>query len=91
MNNEEYQKKNGLNVDVQSVVEEPHLYMMGFSRSTDEDQLMFIPTRRECLLGLSQTTEIDGVPITDSYFTFASKLGWQRLFLTWNRRGEFQH
>ena len=65
MNNEEYQRKNGLNVDVQSVVEEPHLYMMGFSRSTDEDQLMFIPTRRECLLSLSQTTETDGVPITD--------------------------
>ena len=65
MTNEEYQRKSGLNIDVKSVVEEPHLYMMGFSRSTDENQLMFIPTRREYLLSLSHTTEIDVVPTTD--------------------------
>lgn len=65
MTNDEYKRKSGLNVDVQSVVEEPHLYMMGFSSCTDEDQLMFIPTRRECLQSLSQPIEIDGVPIVD--------------------------
>lgn len=65
LSNKEYKAKNGYDVDVQSLVEEPKLYMMGFSSSTDEDQLMFVPTRNECLQGLSNTVQIDGIQIAD--------------------------
>lgn len=56
LTDKEHQEKKGLNraVSVQSKIERPHLYMMGASRSTDSDQLLFIPTRRECLLSFSQ-------------------------------------
>ncbi|KAK3734075.1 hypothetical protein QZH41_019813 [Actinostola sp. cb2023] len=66
MTNQEYQQKNSVQVDVQSVIEEPHLYMMGLSGSSDADQMLFIPTRRECLQSFSQPVESkDGIAIQD--------------------------
>ncbi|KAK3704916.1 hypothetical protein QZH41_005383, partial [Actinostola sp. cb2023] len=48
------------------VIEEPHLYMMGLSGSSDADQMLFIPTRRECLQSFSQPVESkDGIAIQD--------------------------
>ena len=41
-------------VDVQAVVEQPHLYMMGVCGSSDAVQMLFIQTRQECLRGLSK-------------------------------------
>ena len=42
-------------MDVQSVIEAPHLYMLGAAGAKDSDQLAFIPTRRECLKELNFT------------------------------------
>ena len=42
-------------MDVQSIIEAPHLYMLGAAGAKDSDQLAFIPTRRECLKELNFT------------------------------------
>jgi len=63
--NQEYQEKYGTFVDVQSVIEEPHLYMMGMSGSSDADQMKFVPTRRECLKSLSKTIEVNDIEFKD--------------------------
>lgn len=65
MTRDEYKNKTGLEVNIQSVIEEPQLYIMGHSGCTDADQMMFIPTRRQCLYSLSQPIEKDGIPIKD--------------------------
>ncbi|KAK3737282.1 hypothetical protein QZH41_019809 [Actinostola sp. cb2023] len=65
LTNKEYQANTGLTVKVQSIIEEPKLYMMGRSGGSDSDQLAFIPTRRECLRGLSQPIEVNGTEIFD--------------------------
>ena len=52
-------------VDVQAVVEQPQLYVMGVCGSGDADQMLFIPTRQECLRGLSQPINLQGVNIKD--------------------------
>ena len=52
-------------VDVQAVVEQPQLYIMGLCGSGDADQMLFIPTRQECLRGLSQPINLQGVNIKD--------------------------
>jgi hypothetical protein len=66
MTSTEFKNKNGLDINVQSAIEEPNLYMMGFSGSSDADQLMFVPTRRECLQSLSHPIEIHGATINDT-------------------------
>lgn len=53
LSNDEYKDEPGITLDVQSRVEAPHLYLLGASSSKDIDQLKFVPTRRECLKGLS--------------------------------------
>lgn len=54
-NQEQKEKEGGKGVDVQSVIEAPHLYMLGAAGAKDSDQLAFIPTRRECLKELNFT------------------------------------
>lgn len=49
------EKHGGKGVDVQSVIEAPHLYILGAAGTKDSDQLAFIPTRRECLKELNFT------------------------------------
>jgi hypothetical protein len=66
MTSTEFKKKNGLDINVQSVIEEPKLYMMGFSGSSDADQLMCVATTRECLQCLSHPIEIHGATINDT-------------------------
>lgn len=66
LTNKEYKQNHGIQVDVQSKIEAPHLYMLGVSGSGDADQLMFVPTRRECLHELSETVVTSqGVHIND--------------------------
>ena len=67
LTNDEYMAQNQISkrVDVQAVVEQPHLYMMGVCGSSDADQMLFIPTRQECLRGLSKPLQIQGVNIKD--------------------------
>jgi len=65
LTNTEFKEKFGITKKVQSNIEEPKMYMMGRSGGSDADQLAYIPTRRECLRGLSQPIELDGVPIVD--------------------------
>ena len=60
LTNEEFMAKNNYSkkVDVQAEVEQPQLYMMGVCGSSDADQMLFIPTRQECLKGLSTPFQI---------------------------------
>ena len=62
----EYKEKTGKSVDIQATIEQPHLYIMGKSASTQEEQLLFIETRKECLKAISASTEIDGIQIVDT-------------------------
>ena len=64
---EEFMAKNNYSkkVDVQAEVEQPQLYMMGVCGSSDADQMLFVPTRQECLKGLSTPFQIRGITITD--------------------------
>lgn len=65
LTNKEFKETNGCEVDVQSIIEQPHLYMMGCSKDTADSQLMFVPTRRECLNNLSKHVELEGVSVID--------------------------
>ena len=68
LTNEEYLAKNTNNkkIDVQAEIEQPHLYMIGMCGSSDADQVLFIPTRRECLRDLSKEVQIQDVKIKDT-------------------------
>ena len=70
LTNEEYMAKNNTSkrVDVQAQIEQPHLYTMGLCGSSDADQVLFIPTRQECLRGLSKAVQIENVTIKDKMF-----------------------
>ncbi|KXJ06772.1 hypothetical protein AC249_AIPGENE6628 [Exaiptasia diaphana] len=66
LSNQEYLEKHDTRVDVQSKIESPHLYMLGVSGSSDANHLMFLPTRRECLMDLSTPISTDeGIRIQD--------------------------
>lgn len=58
--------------DLQSVVETPHLYMLGASGAKDSDQLAFIPTRRECLRDFESSTV--QVPESNTCLHFKEKM-----------------
>lgn len=62
----ELQTKCGLSKKVQSIIEQPRLYMMGMAGSSDADQLAFTSTRRECLRGLNQPVQHNGIDIHDN-------------------------
>ena len=72
----EYKELTGCNVNVQSVVEQPELYIIGRCKSNDE-QLSYIETRIECLEELKtdlQLSSIDekyeGIILNDSMRLF---------------------
>ena len=72
----EYKELTGCNVNVQSVVEQPQLYIIGRCKSNDE-QLSYIETRIECLEELKtdlQLSSIDekyeGIILNDSMRLF---------------------
>lgn len=53
-------------IDIQATVEEPQLYILGSSRSTVEDQLLFVPTRQEDLIDLNNPIQTpSGIEIND--------------------------
>ena len=68
LTNKEYLAKNTntKKIDVQAEIEQPHLYMIGMCGSSDADQVLFIPTRRECLRDLSKEVQIQDVKIKDT-------------------------
>ena len=62
---EEYYRLKNQNVDIQTIVEEPELYIIGQCRAND-DQIMFTETRNECLQNMMETLTIyNGAEITD--------------------------
>lgn len=53
-------------VDVPSLVERPHLYILGRCGSKEAEQLAYVETRQECLDGLPHQVETgDGVKVRD--------------------------
>ena len=65
-NNEEMKAMGKGNIDVQSVVEKPHVYILGRCGSSEVDQLAYINTRKACLQSLdTKITTSNGVEITD--------------------------
>ncbi|CAG2211878.1 unnamed protein product [Mytilus edulis] len=73
LTNEEYKAKfpERSNLDVQSVVERPHLYILGRSKSTNDEQLSFVAERVKDLMNLVQPTCIRGIQITDELRIFS--------------------
>lgn len=64
--NEEMKAKGKGNIDVQAVVEIPHVYILGRCGSSEVDQLAYINTRKACLQSLdTKITTSNGVEITD--------------------------
>ena len=54
------------NVDVQFLVERPHVYILARCGSSEVDQLAYINTRKECMGGLeNQMNTSNEVKITD--------------------------
>ena len=54
----EYKQSHGVDVNIQKLIENPELYIIGRCRDNDE-QLGYIPTRNECLKGLSEGIKIN--------------------------------
>lgn len=64
--NKEMKEQGKGNVDIQSLVERPHVYILARCGSSEAEQLMYIHTRKSCLLGLSnKLTTCSGVEVTD--------------------------
>lgn len=70
LSDEEYQHKSGgPKIDIQSIVEEPELYIIGRCRSNDE-QIGFIETREDCLKDLAQPIKCDEYDLMDTMRMF---------------------
>ena len=53
-------------LDVQHLVEQPHIYIIGRSSDSEVDQLSYVETRIECLSSMNVSVKtIDGTAITD--------------------------
>ena len=64
--NEEMKAKGKENIDVQSLVERPHVYILGRCGASEVEQLAYITTRKACLQSLSEPVlTSNGVQITD--------------------------
>ena len=64
--NDEMKTKGQENIDVQSLVERPHVYILGRCGSSEVEQLAYINTRKACLETLSsKVTTTGGMQITD--------------------------
>lgn len=62
LTNQEYMAKHNTR---KVVDEQPQLYMMGVCGSSDAKQMLYIPTRQECLRALSKLLQIQVVNIKD--------------------------
>lgn len=63
---EEMRAKGQENIDVQSLVERPHVYILGRCGSSEVEQLAYITTRKACLETLSaKVSTTDGMQLTD--------------------------
>ena len=66
ISDEEAKAKLGRDVDVQASIEKPHLYIIGQSGSSIEDQMKFVPTRQDDLKNLKQAIKTEGgIEISD--------------------------
>lgn len=64
--NNEMKDRGQENIDVQSLVERPHVYILGRCGSSEVEQLAYINTRKACLQTLNATvTTLNGIQITD--------------------------
>lgn len=64
--NKEMKAKGKGDIDVQSVVERPQVYILGRCGSSEVDQLAYINTRKACLQSMNiKITTSNGVEITD--------------------------
>ena len=64
--NEEMKAKGKENIDVQSLVERPHIYILGRCGTSEVEQLAYIKTRKAWLQRLSEPVlTSNGVQITD--------------------------
>ena len=64
--NKEMKAKGKGDIDVQSVVERPQVYVLGRCGSSEVDQLAYINTRKACLQSMNiKITTSNGVEITD--------------------------
>ena len=88
LTNDEYRNKypERPKIDVQSVIERPHLYILGRSKSTDDEQLGFVNERVKDLQDLHEPIYIEGVPIRDNLRIFSGD-GPARQFEAGQQRG----
>ena len=64
--NKQMEEQGKGNVDVQFLVERPHVYILARCGSSEVDQLAYINTRKECMGGLeNQMNTSNEVKITD--------------------------
>lgn len=69
--NEEMKGRSQGNIDVQSLVERPHVYILGRCGSSEVEQLSYINTRKACLQTLdAKVTTSGGIQITDIMWFF---------------------
>ena len=69
--NEEYHQEHHQNVDIQSQIEQPEIYMLALGSPSIEDQAALLPERVACLHDLSETiTASNGVAVTDHLHFF---------------------
>ena len=58
-------ESHGITLDVESVVEEPEIHILGRSKSSLRDQCMFTECRLNCLLKMSPIPTSEGVFVSD--------------------------
>ncbi|CAC5412435.1 unnamed protein product [Mytilus coruscus] len=71
LTSKEYLERNPTIIDIQKIVERPHLYILGQSASTDQDQRTSIQTRMEDILELSEGTKFQDVTFIDQIKVFS--------------------
>ena len=86
--NEEMKAKGKENIDVQSLVERPHVYILGRCGASEVEQLAYITTRKACLQSLSEPAlTSNGVQITDIMRFFCHGDGPQKEFEAGEQKG----
>ena len=63
-------ESHGITLDVESVVEEPEIHILGRSKSSLRDQCMFTECRLNCLLEMSPIPTSEGVFVSDIFRFF---------------------
>ena len=49
LTNEEYKRKTGKTVDIQTIVEKPHIHFIARCRSSEDEQIAYTETRLSCI------------------------------------------